>query len=312
MRMPCLQNGSGFPVMRFYAILNVMDYIGSIFRPPAEHDSMLLQVTIGCLYNRCLFCGMYGNKSFAIKPPERIRADIEEIRDRFPETKRIFLCDGDALSMPVDTLSAILRTIRERLPEVRRVGAYAGAHGLKAKSIAELRDLRDLGLKVLYFGLETGDDRILSDMRKGADRPTLIREARKIIEAGIKCSVTVLLGIGGEEHSGRHAVSTGKALSEIDPDYIGALSLMIVPGTALYGLSQSGKFILPGPVGLLKELRTMVENTEISSGVFSANHASNYLPLQAHFPAQKRAVLDLIDAALSGHVSLKPEYLRGL
>jgi radical SAM superfamily enzyme YgiQ (UPF0313 family) len=289
-----------------------MDYVGSIFRPPAEHDSVLLQVTIGCSNNRCAFCGMYMDKSFAIKDMNLIERDIDEIAFRQPGTKRIFLCDGDALSIPQDKLSSILESIGRKIPGVRRVGAYAGVHGLAKKSASELAHLKELGLRILYFGLETGDDEVLAMMTKGADVASQVREARKIVDAGIKCSVTVLLGLGGMERSERHALLTGSALSAIDPDYVGALSLMLVPGTRLCEMEREGRFVLPGAKAMLVELKTMIEHTELSYGVLSANHASNYLPFQVHLPGQKKEAIALLDAALAGVIGLKPEMLRGL
>jgi radical SAM superfamily enzyme YgiQ (UPF0313 family) len=289
-----------------------MNFIGNIFRPPAEHDSVLLQVTVGCSHNRCAFCAMYAGKRFSVKDAGIVERDIDEIARDCPDAKRIFLCDGDALSMPTDSLATILESIRRKIPGVRRVGAYAGVHGLMRKSAAELAMLKGLGLGILYFGLETGDDEILARMSKGATTVEQIAACRSIVDAGIKCSVMVLLGLGGVELSERHARLTGEALTAIDPDYVGALSLMLVPGTWLYDLASDGRFVLPTAEGLLIELKIMIEHTNLSSAVLSANHASNYLPFQVRLPGRKQEALGLIEAALSGSVRLKPESLRGL
>ncbi len=289
-----------------------MNFIGNIFRPPAEHDSVLLQVTIGCSHNRCAFCGMYADKRFSVKDEATVERDIEEIARERPDAKRIFLCDGDALSMPTDRLASILESIKRKLPGVRRVGAYAGVHGIARKNADDLAALARLGLGILYFGLETGDDEILASMGKGADMGAQEAACGKIMDAGIKCSVTVLLGLGGHELSERHARKTGEALSRIDPDYIGALTLTLVPGTPLYARSRNGSFTLPSAEGFLRELRVMIEHTDVSSAVLSANHASNYLPLQVKLPGRKNEALALIDEALSGNARLKPEFLRGL
>ena len=224
----------------------------------------------------------------------------------------MFLCDGDALIIPQKRLLKILTEIEKQLPWVTRVGVYANAKSLEMKTAEELEALRAHGLGIAYMGLETGDDVTLKSINKGADSEKMIRMGRKLRSAGIKLSVTVLLGIAGRERSEIHARETGRVLSAIDPEYVGALSLMLIPGTPLYEAHAGGRFELIEPAEMLAELRTMMAHTHLSRGLFHANHASNYLPIKARLPRDKEEVLELIDNALAGRVSLKPEDLRAL
>ncbi len=180
------------------------------------------------------------------------------------------------------------------------------------KTAEQLKELHDLGLDIAYLGLETGDDVTLKNIIKGATSATMIEMGKKIRSAGIKLSITVLLGIAGRERSQVHAEATGKVLSAIDPEYVGALSLMLIPGTPMYDEYESGTFSLIEPVEMLQEIRTMIQHTELSNGLFHANHASNYLPIRAKFPEDKEKTLHLINEALGGRVALKPEFLRAL
>jgi radical SAM superfamily enzyme YgiQ (UPF0313 family) len=289
-----------------------MHYEGNIIRPPSEANSILLQVTVGCSRNKCTFCGTYAGERFRIKPDAIIMEDIAFATRHCRRQRRLFLCDGDALIIPQKRLRVILSEIRRQLPWVTRVGAYANAKSLKMKSEEELTELKSLGLGILYMGLESGDDVTLKRIKKGATADTMIAEAGKARRAGMKLSVTVLLGIAGKERSDAHAKATGRVISAIDPEYVGALSLMLIPGTPLYQDWQDGRFVLPEPEEMLSELRTMIAHTEVSRGLFHANHASNYLPIKARLPKEKEKTLALIDEALAGKVSLKPEWMRAL
>jgi radical SAM superfamily enzyme YgiQ (UPF0313 family) len=289
-----------------------LHYEGNIIRPPSEANSILLQVTVGCSRNRCTFCGTYRGERFRIKPEEIVREDIAFAASHCRRQRRLFLCDGDALVIPQPRLVAILREVRAQLPWVTRVGSYANARSIGLKSDGELRELRELGLGILYMGLESGDDETLKAIRKGADAATQTAMGRKAIEAGMKLSVTVILGIAGRSRSAVHARETARVLSAIDPDYVGALSLMLIPGTPLYDEWQSGAFSLIEPAEMLAELRTILAETRLSQGLFHANHASNYLPIRARLPKDREAILALIDRAMAGEVALKPEYMRAL
>ncbi len=289
-----------------------MHYEGNIIRPPSEANSILLQVSVGCSRNKCTFCGTYMGERFRIKPDSIIMEDIEFAARYCRQQRRIFLCDGDALIIPQKRLLKILQAIQERLPWVTRVGAYANAKSLNMKSPAELQALKAHGLGIAYMGLETGDDVTLKKINKGASAEYMIAMGRKAGAAGIKLSITVLLGIAGRQRSQIHAAQTGRVLSAIDPEYVGALSLMLIPGTPLFDDHQAGDFPLLEPKEMLAELRTMIAGTNLSRGLFHANHASNYLPIRARLPRDKERTLELIDQALAGEIALKPEYLRAL
>ena len=289
-----------------------MHYEGYCIRPPSEAGSILLQVTVGCSHNHCAFCGTYRDKRFRIKEERIILSDLLYAARRMRQTDRLFLMDGDALIIPQPRLVWILERIREHLPWVKRVGVYANAKSIRKKSLEDLRRLRENGLGILYYGVETGDDEIRAAIQKGSTAAVCIEMGRRIKEAGILLSATVLLGIGGRGQSLRHARATGRLLSAMDPDYVGALTVMLIPGTPLYRDDESGAFELPDEAGLLRELREMIAHTDLSGGYFFSNHASNYLPVKAKLPDGKQKALDLIDAALRGEVGLKPEWMRAL
>lgn len=289
-----------------------MHHQGTVYRPPSEANSILLQVTTGCSHNKCTFCGMYKGQRFTITPEEIVFADIDYAARHFPHARRLFLCDGDALILPYPRLVAILERIQSRLPRITRVGIYANSKSLQSKTVEELTELRRLGLGIAYLGLESGDDPTLAGINKGATSLQMIEMGKKAKLAGIHLSVTVLLGIAGPERSEIHALETGRVLSAIDPEYVGALSLMIEPGTAIHRDVEAGRFTLPEPLAILRELRTMIAATTLSNGLFHANHASNYLPIRAKLPEEKSATLALIDQALAGNLTLRPEFLRAL
>jgi radical SAM superfamily enzyme YgiQ (UPF0313 family) len=289
-----------------------MHYEGNIIRPPSEANSILLQVTVGCSRNKCTFCGTYKGERFRIKPDAIIMEDIAFAAKYCKRQRRVFLCDGDALILPQKRLLKILKEIENQLPWVTRVGLYANAKALNLKTGDELKELKSHGVGILYMGLETGDDVTLKKINKGASSKDMIAMGTKAKQADIKLSITVLLGIAGPQRSQIHAIETGSVLSAIDPEYVGALSLMLIPGTPLYQDYQSGEFRLLEPHEMLAELRTMIASTNLTRGLFHANHASNYLPIRARLPRDKEATIQLIDAALAGKVPLKPEYLRAL
>jgi len=205
-----------------------MHYEGNIIRPPSEANSILLQVTVGCSRNKCTFCGTYAGERFRIKPDSIIREDIDFAAQYAHRQRRVFLCDGDALIIPQKRLLKILQNIEQRLPWVTRVGAYANAKSLDMKTPEELETLKAHGLGIVYMGLETGDDVTLKKINKGAPSTHIIAMGRKAKEAGLKLSITVLLGISGRERSQIHAQETGRGLPPINPAYVGAHpSLMI-------------------------------------------------------------------------------------
>lgn len=289
-----------------------MHYEGYCIRPPSEANSILLQVTVGCSHNKCTFCGSYKEKRFRIKDDRTILSDILFASKYMKGGERVFLMDGDSLIIPQKRLMGILHRVKEHLPWVRRVGAYANAKGIRKKSLEELIQLRENGLGILYLGVESGDEETLRNIHKGSSPQNLIDMGRKVREAGMKLSVTVLLGIAGRERSLRHAKATGELLSAMDPNYIGALTVMLIPGTPLYEDFERGAFQLPTERELLLELREMIVHTHLTMGLFFSNHASNYLPIRAKLPRGKREALSLIDRAIRGEISLKPEWMRAL
>jgi radical SAM superfamily enzyme YgiQ (UPF0313 family) len=289
-----------------------MHYEGNIIRPPSEAFSILLQVTVGCSHNKCTFCGTYQGERFKIKPDEIIFQDIDFAAQYCKRQRRVFLCDGDALIIPQKRLLTILKAVSEKLPWVTRVGTYGNVKSLKMKTLEELIELKEHGLGIVYMGLESGDDPTLMAIRKNITSEAAIAMGQKAKAAGLKLSVTVLLGLAGRERSHIHARETGRVLSAMDPNYVGALSLMLIPGTPLYDDYAAGRFTLIEPMETLQELRTMFEHTHLTQGMFHANHASNYLPIKARLPRDKADVLHLIDQALSGRIALKPEGMRAL
>lgn len=292
--------------------MNGMHYEGVIIRPPSEADSILLQVTVGCSHNKCTFCGTYKGERFRIKDEAVIDADIRYAAENFSFLRRIFLTDGDALILPQPKLVSLLSRIRQALPRIQRVGLYGNAKSILRKTPEELEQLRELGLGIVYLGLESGDAEVLREIKKGVTPERMIEAGQKVRMAGLKLSVTALLGIAGRERSMIHARETGAALTAMNPNYVGVLTLMVLPNTEVGQRVRDGRFELLTQPELLLELRAMLFHTHMTRGIFLSNHASNYLPLKVKMPADKEKALQAIDAALSGTIPLKPEWLRAL
>lgn len=289
------------------------EYEGTIIRPPSEADSLILQYTIGCSHNQCVFCPAYKQKRFRVRSLAEMEQDVAGCLPSFSDRRRIFLADGDALSAPRQDLLDLFSLLRSSFPRLQRIGMYANAGSILGKSPDDLVRLREQGLGILYLGVESGEDELLDWMRKGVTADQMAAAGRRVKEAGIKLSVTVLLGIGGTGRSSDHARATGRLLSQIDPDYVGALTTMIVPGTPLHAMQQAGSFDLPGPFAVLQELAEMLEHTEMH-GLFFSNHASNYLALRVRMPAERdAAVLTIGEHVRQGDASaLRPEQWRRL
>jgi radical SAM superfamily enzyme YgiQ (UPF0313 family) len=290
------------------------EYEGIVIRPPSEADSLILQYTRGCSHNRCIFCPAYKEMRFRIRSLEEMKHDIRACLPAFADTRRVFLADGDALAACVSDLLVLFSLLRFSFPALHRIGMYATAKNILAKSADELRRLREAGLGILYLGVETGDDELLQWMNKGATTADMAEAGRRVKEAGIKLSVTVLLGIGSLHRSGHHARLTGELLSRIDPEYVGALTTMVVPGTPLHDLQQQGKFTLPPAFEILSELAEMLSRTTMTRGLFFANHASNYFPLRVRMPAERDKAAGMIRAFVreGNRSQLKPERMRRL
>lgn len=290
-----------------------MKYEGSIYRPPSEAYSLLIQVTTGCSHNKCTFCPCFKDKKFRIKSFQEIEEDIREA-SRYPAVGKVFLCDGDALIIPQKKLVPIFESINRNLRGVERIGLYGNAKSILRKTPEELTQLKNLGLTIVYLGVETGNEELLNKIRKGVSYAQLVEAGRKIKAAGIQLSVTVLLGIGGVEKSMEHARDTARILTDIDPEYASALTVMIVPGTPLYEEYQRGDFVLPDQFQLLNEIGTMIAQSNFTDCFFASNHASNYLPVKARLPREKEKAVKLINDVINkGDRSfLRAENLRAL
>ncbi len=290
-----------------------MRYRGAIYRPPSEADAYILQATLGCSYNACTYCAMYRDKRFQIRPLEDTLRDIELASAILPRpVRKVFVADGDALVLPMDHWEPILTALAAMLGPSKRVSCYATARNVLAKTPAELERLAKLGLTRLYIGPESGDDLTLKRIAKGATHAEHVEAARKAHDAGMELSVIILLGAGGEERSAEHAVRSAELVTAMDPAYLAALSLTVVPETPIDTLQRRGRFQLPSPRGLLRELRTLIQLARPTDALFRTNHASNYLPLAGRLPADSTRLVAQIDAAIDGRIPLRPEALRGL
>ena len=289
-----------------------MPIIEPIIRPPAEADSFLLQVTTGCTANSCAFCGAYIGKSFKVKSLVEIATDIKEGGRFYPETRRVFLMDGDALAVNNAKLLPVLEILNNTFPKLTRISSYANGYNITGRSDRELQQLYDHKLRLFYIGLESGSQAILDRCRKRATVAEMVEAVRGGKQAGIKSSVIVLLGLGGKKDSGLHVRETIAALNQMQPGYLSFLSLMLIPGTPLYEDSIRGRFEELNSAELLKETHDIIAGLELAHTIFRSDHASNYLPLEGRFPADKEKLLIMLDAALHGRIQLKPEFLRGL
>ena len=291
-----------------------MRYEGSIYRPPSEADSLILQVTIGCSHNKCTFCGSFKEKKFRVRSFDEVKEDIEEAKAYARYVRKVFIADGDALIIPQKMLVPIVQLIKDSFPKLERIGIYGNTKSILKKSIEELKELKNLGVGIIYLGVESGDQVTLDRVNKGTKLDNTAEASKRVKDAGIILSVTVLLGLGGVERSTIHAEETGKFLSRIDPDYAGALSVIVVPGTALATEVKKGTFQVPTPYQLLEELYIMIKNTNVTHTFFASNHASNYLPVKAWLPEEKEKTLKAIQYVLDKRdpALLRPEYMRAL
>ena len=293
----------------------MLRYEGSIWRPPSEARSLILQATVGCSHNACIFCISYKAKKYRVRGAELIKSDLDSLPKNYKErVSRVFLADGNALAMSTSELMDTLEVLNEELPTLSRVGLYGYAKDIRDKSIDDLKKLHEAGLGIVYLGLETGDDDLLRWARKGVDSNENITACKKIQDAGIPLSLTIILGLGGLENYERHAKATAQVLNKIDPDYVGALTLMTPPGTQIHELVKSKEFIPMNPMDILKELKVLVENLELSNCVFRTNHASNYLPIRGVLNSDKASILQLLSDTIDNQdfSQLRPSYLRGL
>lgn len=291
-----------------------MFYEGAIYRPPSEAGSLILQITVGCRHNTCTFCSVYKEKHFRVKSPHEIHEIIAEATRYYPQADRIFLADGDALTVETSLLIDILDSLYKSFPRLQRVGIYGGAKDILAKNMDELEKLKEHGLSIVYLGVESGSPRILKAVHKGVTPEETIAAGQKIMASGLTLSCTVILGLGGKEYSQEHAIETARVISAIDPHFMAPLTLMLEPLAPISRAVQKGEFQLVTPLESLAELQTMVNHLELTQCVFRSNHASNYLPLRARLPEEKEALLQTIEEILSKNQvgRLRPESMRAL
>jgi radical SAM superfamily enzyme YgiQ (UPF0313 family) len=303
-----------------------------ILRPPSEHASYYLPLTSGCSNNTCTFCA-YSFTNLGVRDLQDVKDEIDAMslymntRMGLPgqpdivyailrrwDGRRVFLQDGDALVFPYPKLVESLQYLNGKFPGLERIASYATPQDVLRRSVDELKALKDLKLGILYMGVESGDDVVLRRIIKGATHAEMVEAAAKVREAGILLSMTVILGLGGVQGSQQHAMETARILTEMDPDYAGALTLTLIPGTPLYQEWERGEFELITPFDSLKELRAMVENATFSDCFFSSMHASNYFAIRGSLPADRRKMLAQLDSILSKNdpALLRPEFLRGL
>lgn len=290
-----------------------MRYEGKLYRPPSEAHSYILQATIGCSWNKCTYCDMYRDKTFRIRDLAETLQDITSAGGAFGgDVEKVFVADGDALIMPLDHWLPILAACRRSFPNLRQVSCYAMATNLNEKSPEDLHTLREHGLDLLYIGPESGDDAVLKRIAKGSTFDDHVEAAQRAKAAGMKMSAIFLLGAGGKERTDKHALASARLATAMDPEYMAALTLTVVPDTPIATLARRGRFVLPDIDGLLGELRTFVAEAAPTNALFRTNHASNYLPIGGRLPLDRSRILEVIDAALSGKIRLRPEYSRGL
>lgn len=303
-----------------------------IIRPPSEWKSYFLPLTSGCSNNTCTFCGYYGSK-LQIRDVDDIKSEIDAVAlftqsgIRLPNVskvvyavaqgwdgKRVFLQDGDALVYPFPKLREALQYLNEKLPGVERIGTYSTPQDILRRNSDELKELRQLKLGIFYTGLETGDAELLQKIGKGVSSDKVVEAGKKVKEAGISFSVTIILGLGGIEGSQKHVLETAKILTAIDPDYVGALTLTLVPGTPLYEQWERNEFHPLSPFQSLEELRLIIENSNFTDCFFSSMHASNYLSVRGRLPQNREKMLRELEIVLTARDPslLRPEFLRGL
>ena len=302
-----------------------MRYTGKLYRPPSEAHSYILQATIGCSWNRCTYCDMYDDKPvFRTRPLEESLEDIAMAGMQYGErVEKMFVADGDALILRMEEWEPILQYAFENLPALRQVSCYATATNVLEKTDAELERLREMGLRLLYIGPESGDETTMRRIAKGpkpkgVDRSsnyqydTHVAAAQKARAAGMKISTIFLLGAGGVERSEEHAHASARLITDMDPHFLSALTLTVVPGTPLAKMQANQRWELPEVPQLLAELRTMVDESRPTNALFRTNHASNYLPLGGRLPEDRERIVETLDLALSGAIPLRPEWSRGL
>ncbi len=288
-----------------------MRYEGMVYRPPSEAYSLIIQVTIGCTHNKCTFCNMFKEKKFRVRDVNEVMEDLQMARNYYKHVGKIFLADGDALALKNDKLLVILKRIKELFPECERVGIYGSPKDVLRKSQEELEELRDDGIGIIYIGAESGNEQVLTDVKKNATRAEIISAVKLIENSGIKSSVTFINGLGGKKLWREHAIDTGTMISEMSPSYVGLLTLVNEPGTEMYDNIQSGKMKLLSAEEVLQETKLMLENIDLKKTcVFRSNHASNYVALKGDLPKDKDMLIAQLEYAIKYKDGLRDERFR--
>lgn len=275
-----------------------MRYEEPVFRPPCEAGSLIIQATIGCPHNKCLFCGMYKGKKYRVRPLEEIRRDVAMARRAWPNPRSVFLADGNTIAMRSRDLATVLDYVTGAFEGVERISCYGGARFIRGRKVADLEMLAEHGLDIVYMGLESGDEEILLEVRKGATPGDYVRAAEKLREAGIMLSTYVLAGLGGPERSREHALHSARVLNMMKPDYIRMRTLALLPGFPMYERMRRGEFRECSGRQIALETRLLIESLEVEGARFLSDHVSNYLPIYGTLPRDKAAMLAAIDRVL--------------
>ncbi len=283
-----------------------------LYRPPSEARSLIIQVTLGCSHNKCTFCSMYKTKQFKVRPFEEIYEELVYARNRYSFVRRIFLADGDALVISMDRLVQVLDAIKTLFPECERVGIYATSKSIRDKSDEDLKKLYEMGLKIVYMGLESGDDVVLKKIRKGESSDDIVHAGKKLMQSGIELSVTVISGLGGVGRKEHHSIETAKALSKMKPNYIGFLALMIERETELFEEYSRGEFTPLSAEEIVDEMILFLNNIDSEGSVFRCNHASNYFVLSGTLNKDVPSMLSELAEVKADLSLLKDEHYRRL
>jgi radical SAM superfamily enzyme YgiQ (UPF0313 family) len=288
----------------------VYDY--PLYRPPSEADSMIFQVTLGCSFNKCSFCNMYRTKEYVERPMGEIKSEIDLMAKFYPDTRRVFLADGDALNLPKDNMVMILNYLYHRFPRLERVSCYAMPRNILQKKDDELMEIRAAGLQMMYVGIESGNNVVLKKVTKGATYQTILQACQKIKQHDYILSCMVILGLGGKKYTKEHIADTSRVLSETSPDYVGALTLHLEEGIYDEFMKKFGEPFLPlDDMDVLDELERLINNFKPSRQViFRANHASNVYSVGGTMPGDRERILTLIENLKSHPEMLKPKLLR--
>lgn len=288
-------------------------YSETVYRPPSEANSLILRITRGCSHNQCTFCTMYKDRPYEIRPLDTILGEIKQIKGQGYSPRRVFLADGNALSLPTSHLLQILHALKATFLDLERITAYAAPLDIGEKSVEDLSALHEAGLEMVYMGLESGSDKILKAVNKGVCALDFVRASQKLHAARIKMSVTVISGLGGQAHWQEHALETAAILNKMQPHYLGLLTLMLEPPSPMYTAWKNKTFDLLSPQAVLMETKVLLEHLHLDHCVFRSNHASNYFGLMGFLPEDKPRLISEIDLVIKkGDKMLRPEWYRGL